>query len=702
METVPVKFPRQEFKTQVADKELTIETGKFAQQANGSVLARYGDTVVLATAVLADKPRDDVSYFPLMVDYQEKLYAAGKIKGSRFIKREGKPSDEAVLTSRVIDRSIRPLFPQHITNDIQVVVDVLSFDNENDSDVLAIVAASAALAISDIPYGPVMGAVRVGLINKEFVINPTFEARKDSSLDLILAAAKEKVVMIEAGAREVSEEDMQKAIDFGKKEINKLCSFIENIVKEIGLAKKDFPKPELSEEIKKEIAALAVDKVNDILYGQPTLIRKKLIHDLNDEVVAAMVEKHGEDDKDLYNDYFDELSQGIVRDNILQQEKRIGGRGLKEIRPLETGCQILPRTHGSGYFKRGETQVLTMTTLGAPSQEQIIDDMEIEQKKRFMHHYNFPPYSVGEVSPLRGPSRRDIGHGALAERALEAVIPGKEEFQYTIRLVSEVFESNGSSSMASVCGSSLSLMDAGVPIKAPVAGIAMGLASDGKNYRVLTDLQDLEDSEGGMDFKVAGTKDGITAVQMDTKSAGLTDEMVTETFHDAKEARLKILDKMAEAIAHPRPDLSPYAPRIISFKINPEKIGIVIGPGGKMINEIIDATGVEIDIEDDGTVMVTSAKAEALNQAVDRIKLLTKEAKIGEVYDGEVVKLMDFGAFVEIFSGTDGLIHISKMGMGKGRVNKVTDVLKTGDKVQVKVLEITPEGKINLGLLKKL
>ncbi len=700
MEQVPTKFPKKVYKTEIGGRELIIKTGEYANQASGAVTVQYGDTVVLATCVVEDKPRDDVGYFPLMVDYQEKFYAAGKIKGSRFIKREGKPSDEAVISGRVIDRSIRPLFPQHIVNDIQVVVDVLSFDGENDADIPAIIGASAALAVSNIPFGPLVGAARIGIVGGELVLNPTYEARGKSDLDMILSVVDNKVVMVEAGAKEVPEEKVEEAIEFGKKHISKICALLKEMEKEIGLPKKDFPKPELEAKIKKEIDELSTKRISEILYGDPSLTRKKDLHELNEEIIEQMVEKHGEEGKDMYNDYFDSLAEGIVRDNILKDKKRIGDRALDEIRPLEVDTGVLPRTHGSGMFRRGETQVLSTTTLASPGAEQIVDEMEVEHKKRFMHHYNFPPYSVGEVSPLRGPSRRDIGHGALAERALEKMIPDKEKFPYTIRLVSEVLGSNGSSSMASICGSTLALMDAGVPIKEPVAGIAMGLAIDenGK-YAVLTDLQDLEDSDGGMDFKVAGTKNGITVVQMDTKSNGLTKEIVKDTLKDAKKAIVEILDVIHKQISEPKKDLSPYAPRIVVLHINPEKIGDVIGPGGKIINGIIDKTGVEIDIEEDGTVMISSVDEPSIKEATETVKNLTREAKAGEQYNGKVVRIMDFGAFVELFPGTDGLIHISKL--SKGRVERVTDVVKEGDMVTVKVLEIDSEGRVNLGLVDK-
>ena len=689
------------FETEIGGKKLIIGAGRFAQQANGSVTVQYGDTKVLATAVISEGMREEVDYFPLMVDYEEKLYAAGKIKGSRFIKKEGRPSDEAVISSRVIDRALRPLFPQHIRNDIQVIVDVLSFDEENDPDIPALIAASCALTISDIPFSQTMAAVRVGQIDGEWVLNPTFEARKKSVLDLILAVTGEgKIIMVEAGAKEVDEETFLAAVEFGEKQVKKVIDLITKVQKKIGKEKKDLPAPEIDAKLKQKVEKLASTKLNDILFAEQKAERKKIIYDLGDEIATQLAEEFGEDQKtNIKNIYFATLER-LVSEGVFKEEKRIGGRKMEEIRTLDIEAGALPRIHGSGYFMRGETQVLTIATLGSPGKEQIIDGMEEEFKKRFMHHYNFPPFSVGEVRPLRGPSRRDIGHGALAEKALEAVVPDKKDFPYTIRLVSEVLGSNGSSSMAATCGSSLALMDAGVPIKKAVAGIAMGLVqNDSGDYKILTDLQDLEDTEGGMDFKIAGTVDGITVVQMDTKTHGLTDDMVVDTVKQAKKARLELLEAMNKVIDKPRPELSKYAPRIEIFKINPEKIRDVIGPGGKMINEIIDETGVEIDIEDDGSVTITSVSGESMQKARSWIEELTKEAEVGVEYTGKVVKIMDFGAFVELFPGTDGMIHISKL--SRQRVNRVEDVVKVGDTVKVKVIEIDDMGRVNLALISK-
>lgn len=687
------------YEIELGEKKLIIGVGLYARQTNGSCTVQYGDTKVLGTAVMSKDVRDDVTYFPLMVDYQEKLYASGKIKSSRFMKREGRPSDEAVLTGRMIDRSLRPLFPQHIRNDIQVVTDVLSADEENDADIPAIIAASCALSISDIPFDATMAALRIGRIEGEWVINPTFEAKKKSELDLIVSVTgKGEVVMLEAGANEVPEDIFYEGIQFAKKHIQKIITLIEEVKKEEGKQKLDIPVPEKNNELYEEIKEMALSGASDILFAEQKDVRKKIIYEAANEIVEKLNDKYEDVEKSEIKDIYMEVVEGFIRDKVMEADQRIGGRKLDEIRPLEINIGVLPRTHGTGYFMRGETQLLTVATLGAPNLEQIVEDMEEEYKKRFMHHYNFPPYSVGEVQPLRGPSRRDIGHGALAERALQPMIPSKEDFPYTIRLVSEVMGSNGSSSMAATCGSTLALMDAGIPIKKPVAGIAMGIMSDDKgNYKILTDIQDLEDTEGGMDFKVAGTQDGITAVQMDTKTHGLTDDMVRDTLDQAKKARVEILDKITEVIKEPKAELSPYAPRITSIKINPEKIGDVIGPGGKMINEIIDETGVEIDIEDDGQVMITSKDADAAKKAADWINSLTKEAEIGATYTGKVVKILDFGAFVEIFPGTEGMIHISKL--APYRVKRVEDVVNIGDQVKVKVIEIDDMGRVNLSLV---
>lgn len=694
------------YECQIGGKTLTFSVGRFARQANAALTVQYGETVVMMTITKSDSVRPGVNYFPLMVDYDEKLYAAGKIKGSRFIKREGRPSDEAVTNARMIDRALRPLFDQRIKEDLQVIATVLSYDEENDSDILGIIGGAAVAAISDIPFEPVISATRVGRINGEWVVNPSIEAKSKSDLDLVVASSAEKVIMLEGDAAEISEEDFIAAVEFGKKQNRVVIETIQKMVQEIGKEKFTVDVTELPEELKADIKSFASPKLEDVLYLSKKQDRKKGLKNALSELTEELVEKYADQYEDLADelpglmkDYMMSVAEELITQNILDDAKRIDGRALDEVRPLEVDSGILPRPHGTGYFMRGETQVLTVATLGAPGAEQIVDAMEEEFKKRYMHHYNFPPYSVGEVAPLRGPSRRDIGHGALAEKAIERLIPEKEEFPYTIRLVSEVLGSNGSSSMAATCGSSLALFDAGVPMKKHVAGVAMGIAQDGERYEILTDLQDLEDSEGGMDFKIAGTTDGITAVQLDLKSDGIDADMVRDTVMQNKQAREHLISAMTQAISQPREELSPYAPRISKVQINPEKIRDLIGPGGKMINEIIEKTGVEIDIEDDGLVMVTSTNEEASAKALELIDNVTKEAQVGETYVGKVTRTMDFGAFVEIFGNTEGLIHISKL--SKKRVNKVEDVVKVGDTVEVKVIEIDDLGRINLMLISK-
>ena len=695
-----------EFSAQIGGKELIITTGKFAGQTNGACTVQYGDTVVLATVCLSSSIREGIDYFPLMVDFDEKLYAAGKIKGSRFIKREGRASDEAVLSGRIIDRSIRPLFPQEIKNDVQVVTSILSFDNENDADVIGLIAASCALSISDIPWHGPIASARVGQINGEWVLNPSYEARQKSDLDLFVAANKEKVVMIEAGANEVDEQIIFEAIKFAQKHIIKTIKLIEEVVTKVGLEKISVT-PETSEEeqtIQQKIRA----KVDAFMDSQKItdIFNYKTKEEFNNNIQQTKINLDNllKEDNEISKDarkkgvaLVDKLIEHKMRQLILEKEQRPDGRKLDQIRELSAEIDILPRPHGTGLFQRGETQVLSVVTLGSPSDEQTLDTMEESGKKRYMHHYNFPAFSVGEVAPMRGPGRREIGHGALAEKALVPMIPSKENFPYTIRVVSEVLSSNGSSSQASICGSSLSLMAAGVPIKNPVAGIAMGLITDEtneKNYKILTDIQGLEDHTGDMDFKIAGTTNGITAIQMDTKIKGLSDDIIKDTFAAAKKARLEILKVMTKTIAEPRKELSTYAPRITTLKINPEKIRDVIGPGGKMINKIIEETGVAIDIEDDGTVFVTSTSAEGSDKAIQWIKDITAEAEIGKIYQGKVTRLMDFGAFVEILPGQEGLVHISEM--APFRVGQVSDAVKEGDAVPVKVKEIDSQNRINL------
>lgn len=682
---------------EIGGKSWSFSTGLLAPQANGSVMVRVGDTIVMATVVMSDKVREGIDYLPLLVDYEEKLYAAGKIKGSRWVKREGRPSDEAILSDRVIDRSLRPMFDGKIRNDIQVVVTVLSADQENDPDIIGLNAASAAIEISDIPWdGPIAG-VRVGKMNGGFVFNPSFqEAANESVLDLIVSGTAEHIIMVEAGAREVSEEDMLAGIEFAQKEIGKIIAAIKKLRSQVNLPKQEIEVFKPSLEIEARVKSFE-GELEKALYVEDKEEREKSLRELRDKV-ASEVAGENDDLKTEVNYLLDEKTKKIIQSRILDEEKRVDHRKLDEIRPITCQVGLLPRVHGSGLFQRGETQVLTTVTLGGPGDEQLLEDIETEEerKKRYIHHYNMPGFSTGEVVPMRSPGRREIGHGALAERALLPMIPPKESFPYTLRLVSEVLSSNGSTSMASTCGSTLALMDAGIPIKSPVSGIAMGLvlSTESGEYKVLSDIQGIEDGNGHMDFKVAGTKEGITALQLDIKVKGLTIEILRDALAQAKVGRLFILEKILAAIPEPRPEMSPYAPRIVSFFINPEKIREVIGPGGKTINGIIADTGVKIDIEDDGMVMVTSNKEEASKKAVEWIKNLTREVKAGEEFQGRITRIMDFGAFAEILPGQEGLIHISEL--APFRVEKVSDIVKAGDIVPVKVVNIDELGRINL------
>ncbi len=687
-----------------AGRKLKIQKGFLANQATSSLTVQYGDTVVLATVVRSKQKREDIDYFPLMVDYEEKLYAVGKIKGSRFIKREGRPTDEAILNARMIDRAIRPLFNEKDRNEIQVVLSILSSDQENVPAIVSLVAATFALYLSPLDWqGPISG-VRIGRVNGELIVNPTYEERDEGDLDLIVAGTDEKIIMLEAGAKEVNEDDMFEAMEFAKQQIASVLRFMEEVKKELPQKEKVLIE-ELEEEKDESLILMEkflAENIEKYLFDtslETKNKRKQQVENLKEATENFLLENgiEAEDVKKLLKKT-DKYIDKAVTEGILEREQRVDGRKLNEIRELSSYVSILPRTHGSGLFNRGQTQVLSVVTLGAPGEEQHLDGMDEEGIKRYMHHYNFPPFSVGETGFMRGPSRRDIGHGALAEKALLPVLPDKEEFPYTIRVVSEVLSSNGSSSMGAVCGSSLSLMDAGVPIKKAVAGIAMGLASnkDMSKWKVLTDLQDMEDGDGGMDFKVAGTKDGITAIQLDTKTLGLNSEIVKETLNRAKEARLQILEVMNKVIKEPRKELSPYAPRVISFKINPNKIRDVIGPGGKMINEIISETGVTIDIEDDGTVFIASASPEALDKAVKWVKEITHDVVVGEVFQGKVTRILNFGAFVEILPNQEGMVHISELSYN--HTNKVEDVVKVGDIIPVKVIEIDKMGRINLSL----
>lgn len=702
-----------QFKTDFAGRELKVEIGKLAKQAHGACTVSYGETVVLATAVSSGQPKEGADYFPLTVDYEEKMYAAGKIKGSRFIKREGRATDEAVLTGRLIDRSIRPLFRESDRNEVQVVVTVLSYDGINDPTFPSIIATSVALGISPIIWDGPLAGVQLGRIGQEWVINPSVEAQAKSNLELFVSGSKEEVIMIEAGAQEVLESDMFEAIKFAGKHIAKLVDFIEHIVKKEGLAKEK----NVIDEEKEAILKLVESKVNAVLsqydltdcFHPDKSKMKASIEEITDKVNETLKEDNevSKDMRAMGLSMIDEALVKAFKRLVLEDGKRPDKRKFDEIRPLSAEIGLLPRTHGSGLFARGETQVLSVVTLGSPGDEQTLDTMEESGTKKYMHHYNFPGYSVGEVRALRGPGRREIGHGALAEKALVPVLPKDEDFPYTIRVVSEVMGSNGSSSQASICGSTLSLMDAGVPIKKPVAGIAMGLVlddNDKSNYKILTDIQGIEDHAGHMDFKIAGTRDGITAIQLDIKLGGISYAVVEETLNKAKEARLKILDVMAQVISEPRAELSPYAPRITVMHIDPEKIREVIGSGGKIINEIIDTCKVSIDIEQDGLVMITSTEEEGAKKAKAWIEGIVKEIEPGEIYEGKVLKIVadrnngnEIGAIVELTPGKDGMVHISQV--AHERINKVSDKVKVGDVVKVKVLDVDKEkNRISLSM----
>lgn len=686
-------------------RTLTVETGKLALQTNASCTVQYGDTVIMATVVKSSTVRPGLDYFPLTVDFEEKLYAAGKIKGSRFIKREGRPSDEAILAGRLIDRSIRPLFDDSIREDVQVIITALAVDGESDADVTGLIAASAALSLSSLAWNGPIAAARVGMNEKdEFVLNiTTSEFETNHKLDLVVAGTKDKLVMVEAGAGEVPEKTMLEAMKWGSEQMQSVVEFIKKIQAEAGAQKEvsvgvETPESKVGALVKQFIA----DNAESMIFNSEKINksdRTAMIVALKEKAKEFFAGREDIDEKPLAG-ALAQLKYTIgdcISKRILEKGQRLDGRSLTDIRELQVEVDLLPRVHGSGMFMRGDTQVLSLVTLGAPGDMQTLDTMEEEGKKRYMHHYNDAPYSYGEAGPLRGPGRRAIGHGALAERAIEPVLPPETDFPYAIRVVSEVLGSNGSSSMASTCGSSLSLMAAGVPIRKPVAGIAMGLASDDKgNYRVLTDLQDVEDGKGGMDFKIAGTEDGITAIQMDTKTQGLTWEIVEKTLYQALEARKNILAKMASVIAAPRPDLSPYAPRIVTIQINPEKIGDLIGPGGKTIKKITEETGVDIDIEQDGRVLITSVDAEKMKLAIDKVNEITKDILPGELYEGKVVRLEDFGAFVQLTPNKDGLVHVSEISWA--RVNRPADVMKLGDVVKVKVKEIDNMGRVNLSM----
>ena len=681
----------EQFQMDLAGRTLTIETGELAKQAGGAALVRYGDTVVLVTAT-ASKEAKDIDFFPLTVDYEEKMYAVGRIPGG-FVKREGRPPETAILHSRLIDRSIRPLFDKGCRNEVHVCATVLSVDQDNAPEICGMIGASAALALSDIPWaGPIAG-VRIGRVNGSFVINPTVAQLEATDLNVVVAGTKDAILMVEGGAQEVAEDVLLDAIMTAHEEIKRIVSFQEEMVAVAGKEKRVLPTHTLDEDVLaavKEYAHDALDKA--------VRCADKQQRDAQQDEVYADTRVHFEeiypDNMDDVNMALEKMTKEIVRHMITVEKIRPDGRQLDEVRPISVRVGVLPRTHGSGLFTRGQTQVLNICTLAPLSEKQTIDGIGIETEKRYIHHYNFPSYSVGEARSSRGPGRREIGHGALAERALLAVLPSEEEFPYAMRLVSEVLESNGSSSMASVCGSTLSLMDAGVPIKAPVAGIAMGLVTQGEHYTILTDIQGMEDALGDMDFKVAGTAKGVTAIQMDIKISGLSREILKEALEQAHKGRMHIMGKMLAVIDAPRDNMSPWAPRIITMNIDPDKIRDVIGQGGKVIRGIIEETGAKIDIEDDGTIFIAAVEEAAANKAIEIITNLTKEVEVGEVYLGKVTRLMNFGAFVEVLPGKEGLVHISKL--AKERVENVEDVVNVGDEIMVKVIEIDKQGRINL------
>lgn len=674
------------------DKKIEFQFGKIARQADGAVYARMGDSIVLVTVVGSKEPMLGLDFFPLTVEVVDKMYAAGKIPGG-FIKREGRPSEKSILTARLIDRPIRPLFPDGFRNEIQIIVSTLSVDMVNPSDILALNAASMALAISDIPVEKMVAAVRMGRLDGEWIINPTLQDSLLSDLDLIVAGSSDSIIMVEAGANEVDEELMIEALSRAHESIRSMITSMEEIAKEIGKPKREIILAEPDSELKEKVISIATSRIREAMGGSDKLVREEAVSVAKKAIMEELLPEYPESESEIKK-LLCSVEKSVVRKMIVDEGIRPDGRTLSEIRPIDCEVAFLPRAHGSGLFTRGQTQVLSVLTLGTASEVQRLDGLDNKESKRYLHHYNFPPFSTGEVWRLGTPKRREVGHGALAERALFSVIPDEIDFPYTIRIVSEVLESNGSSSMASVCGSTLSLMDAGVPIKAPVAGIAMGLVKDGDKAAVLSDIQGVEDSLGDMDFKVAGTAKGITALQMDMKATGVHIDVLKSALKQAKDGRLYILDKMLSAISQPRSSLSTYAPRIITMSINPEKIGEVIGPGGKVIRGIIEATGATIDVKPDGTIYVSSLDGEGGEKAKEMIEALVKEIMPGEIYLGTVVKTMTFGAFVELLPGKDGLVHISKL--AKKRVPTVEDVVNVGDKIKVKVVEIDEKGRINL------
>jgi polyribonucleotide nucleotidyltransferase len=688
----PIKFD-----TEIGGKKIEVKIDNLAEQANGSVSVQIGDTLVMAIATMSSQDLEDLDFFPLTVDFEEKFYAAGKILGSRFMRREGRPSGEAILTARLIDRTIRPLFPSHLKRKVQVVINCFSFDEENDPDIAGLLAASLALGISDIPWNGPIAPIRINKTNNELIINPTYKQREEQDFEIILTGVEDNneilINMIEAQANQINEKEISDAIKLGKDNLKKLIDFQKEIISKNG-KQKISAEPELEPEIDKKIKDLFSEKLENSLMQSPPVENKNGLKELTQEIIDFAKENFGEEKISYVKNFIEQELTDIFHKNVIEKEKRPDNRKMDEIRNIDSDNAVLPRVHGSAVFIRGKTKALSVVTLGSPGDEKLIEGMEFRGKKRFMHHYNFPPYCSGEVKPLRGPGRREIGHGMLAEKALLPLIPNSENFPYTIRIVTEILSSNGSSSMASVCASSLALMDAGVPIKKPAAGIAIGLAKNEKDYKILTDIQGPEDHFGDMDFKVAGTTEGITAIQMDVKIKGIDMEVIEQVLVRAKKAREQILETTQKTLAEPKESLSPFAPRIFRVKINPDKIGTVIGPGGKMINEIIDTCGVTIDIEEDGSVFVGSDKEDSAKKAIEWIESITKEVEVGQLYQGKVVKILEFGAFVEILPGKDGLVHISEL--ESFRVNKVEDVVKLGDIISVKVISVDEQGKISL------
>jgi polyribonucleotide nucleotidyltransferase len=680
----------------IGGRVMSIETGRVAEQASGAVLVRYGDTVILATVVGSGEPREGIDFFPLTVDVEERMYAAGKIPGG-FIKREGRASEHAILACRLADRPLRPLFPKGYRNDVQIVILVISVDQENDSDILGIVGASAALSVSDIPFSGPVGAVRVGYINDQLVINPLESQMEQSRLDLAIAGTSDAVMMVEAGAKELPEDVMLEAVRFGHEALQDIIKMQEKLAQAVNKAKRPFEAPVVDEGLKNKVAEFVRPRFEAAVHNPNKAARSAALSLVQVELVSTLGTEFPDRMKEIITFYEKEL-KAYVRNNILDNGMRPDGRDLKTIRSINCEVGLLPRTHGSAIFTRGQTQVLSVITLGSPGEEQTIDGLGAGDSKRFMHHYNFPPFSTGESKPLRGPGRREIGHGALAERAIAAVIPAQSDFPYTIRAVSDVLSSNGSTSMGSVCGTTLALMDAGVPIHAPVAGVAMGLITgegerSGK-WAVLSDIQGIEDALGDMDFKVAGTADGVTALQMDIKVKGITYDIMAKALEQAREGRMYIMEKMLDTIDAPREELSPFAPRIQTIKINPEKIGAVIGPGGKMIRKIQEESGAKLDIEDDGSVNISATSGEAMQHAMDAVRALTEEVEVGRIYTGTVRRLVDFGCFVEILPGKEGLVRTSQL--ADYQVTRPEDVVSVGDEITVMVIEVDPQGRVNL------